>query len=65
MTLDDLERRIRSDRHARLSTEQALALIARIRELDAKLVEVRDDLRDGCLGQREIDALLDKGVVIP
>lgn len=42
-----------------------LALIARIRELEAVATEVRNELLDGCLGQQEIDAILEKGAVIP
>lgn len=49
---------------AAASPPVVLALIARIRELEAAIVEVRNDLRDGCVGQQELDALLDKGVVL-
>lgn len=45
--------------------EETLALITRIRELEAAIIEVRNELRDGCVGQRDLDALLEKGAVLP
>lgn len=62
--LNELEHKLRR-RVVGPRPEVTLALIARIRELESAVTEVRNDLRDGCLGQRDLDALLEKGAVLP
>lgn len=66
--LDALERRIASDHNARLSRAQSLALIARIRELEAALGEMCTRAHRGAMWDSEIKrfrALVARGTVLP